>query len=783
MKTLLLICTPEEMQYNGHLKPIMSKFSGLKIQVSSAKVSTLSEIISVVQRNKYDGVLTSSLDLLKKLVGVDISSAEASIDNYAGSYFKYMGIEFVIMNPLKQLITVPYGKFLAERYMSKLAAPERWMRCPKFQYGVITPETVGDIYNKLNAANLIAIDIETKKEPFIHITEIGFTAVFASGASQSYFLPINDMWSVIWMRKFCALPPPKVFQNGKYDNNYLMAYNAPVYNWLFDTANLFHSWYSELPKSLGFLQAFFVREAAYWKDLAKSGDREDQIKYNAMDTWATAMACLAAIREMPVWALHNYLNEFPLNFPCVLSELTGIKRDMNELGAAGLRQLDIIQSNNKSLDRMLGVTSFNSGSPKQKKALLTILGCGDIAAKSTDEKSLKKAAYRHPLNARILNQITVVQKAKKLYSTYLSSGVTPKGENLNKEHNGVILYALNPHATDTSRLASKEHHFWCGLQIQNVPRGDIVKRTLIPYAGFLLAECDLEQAESRDTAYAAGEERLIAAVSGDKDFHSLNAASFFGVSYEDIYDVVAGKVKDKERRELGKKVNHGANYLMGEGVLVETMGEENIYKAGKLLGLPKGWDARKIAAELLARFHKTYPGLSGVYYPAIVSEVSRTNMLASRASHEIEQMYAMAIQGDWDDLNLVWNQEIQSQINGLVRYCFSNPLTDKRAKNGYVAHVSQSLNAMTLNKAYMLVFYTIALNPKYSNNFKLCAQIHDSILFQFREGHEYLCDLVKDCMEIPVKIQSYDGKERTFTVPAAIKAGKDGKGALSWADI
>lgn len=768
MKTLLLICTPEEMQYNGHLKPIMSKFSGLKIQVSAAKVNTLAEVVSVVQRNKYDGVLTSSLDLLKKLVGVDISSSEASIDNYAGSYFKYMGIEFVIMNPLKQLITVPYGKFLAERYLSKLAAPERWMRCPKFTYGTLTPQNIEGWYAKFNSAALISIDIETKKEPFIHITEIGFTAVFSNGLSHTVWLPIKDMWSVVWMRKFCALKPPKVFQNGKYDNNYLMAYNAPVYNWLFDTANLFHSWYSELPKSLGFLQAFFVREAAYWKDLANSGDYEDQIKYNALDTWATAMACLAAIREMPVWALHNYLNEFPLNFPCVLSELTGIKRDLEELGSAGVKQLDIIESNNKSLDRMLNAKGFNSGSPKQKKALLTILGCGDIAAKSTDEKSLKKAAYRHPLNARILNQITVVQKAKKLYSTYLSQG---------KEHNGVILYALNPHGTDTTRLASREHHFWCGLQIQNVPRGDIVKRTLIPYAGFRLAECDLEQAESRDTAYAAGEERLISAVSGEQDFHSLNAASFFGVNYEDIYDVVKGCVRDKERRELGKKVNHGANYLMGEGVLVETMGEENIYKAGKLLGLPKGWDARKIAAELLARFHKTYPGLSGVYYPSIVSEVSRTHMLSSRASHDLSSMLVQ------DQLEAQWNLDIQDQITSLVRYCFSNPLTDKRAKNGYVAHVSQSLNAITLNKAYMLVFYTIALNPRYLNNFKLCAQIHDSILFQFREGHEYLCDLVRGCMEIPVVIKSYDGKERTFTVPAAIKAGKDGKGALSWADI
>jgi outer membrane usher protein FimD/PapC len=35
-------------------------------------------------------------------------------------------------------------------------------------------------------------------------------------------------------------------------------------------------------------------------------------------------------------------------------------------------------------------------------------------------------------------------------------------------------------------------------------------------------------------------------------------------------------------------------------------------------------------------------------------------------------------------------------------------------------------------------------------------------------------------MEIPVTVKGYDGKVRTFTVPAALKAGKDGKGATHW---
>lgn len=768
-KRLLLLSTSQDTPFLPTLKHLMQvKFPGVQLLNSSITPGTLTEIVASANKNGFTGVLTTNLSILKKLVGVNISSAEASVDNYAGSYFKVQGLEFVILNPLAQLVTVPYGKFLAERFISKLTAPEKWPVFPAFNWEILVPQNIQLVYDLyVNRARLLAVDIETAREPQPHITSIGYTAILEDNTCHSCVLPVRDMYDIEWIKKFNLLPADKILQNGKYDINYLMRYGAPLYNYLWDTANLFHCWYSELPKDLGFLQAFFVREAAYWKDLADT----DKLLYNAKDTWATAMSCLAAINEMPVWAKHNYINEFPLVFPCVLSELTGIKRDMVALAAGDKKQQEIITAAEAELNAMLGTTAFNTGSTKQKKALLTVLGCKDIAEKGTDSTALKKAAFRHPLNARIISNITKIQKAKKLSSTYLKPG---------KEFDGVILYSLNPHATDTSRLASREHAFWCGINIQNIPRGaSLPKYSLIPYPEFRIAEVDLEQAESRDTAYVAGEERLIAAVSGDKDFHSLNAASFFGVSYDTIYDTELGKVRDSERRDLGKRVNHGANYLMGANVLVETMGEENIYKAARLLELPRFWNAKQVAEELLARFHATYPGLGGLYYPAVVAEIIRTSMLTSRATHKLTLM------PNWirEAVAPYWNLEAQERIMGLTRYCFSDPSKDKRAKNSYVAHVSQSLNAMTLNKAYMLVFYAIVLNPAYGRNFKLCAQIHDSTLFQFRESHEHIADKVRECMEIPVEVKGYDGKVRQFTVPAAIKAGKDDKGALTWAEI
>jgi DNA polymerase I-like protein with 3'-5' exonuclease and polymerase domains len=479
----------------------------------------------------------------------------------------------------------------------------------------------------------------------------------------------------------------------------------------------------------------------YWKDLANTTDLQEYYKYNALDTWTTANVWIAQLLQMPPWARINYLKEFPLVFPCHLSEMTGIKRDMDRLTNARRKAETLIEADNISLSKMVGVfpAIFNVNSAPQNKALRKILGAANI--ESSDETSLKRIGNLHPLNARICNKILDIRGNRKLASTYLVEG---------KEHNGRILYSLNPHGTDTGRLASREHHFWCGLQIQNIPRGESVKCTLVADEDFLFAECDLEQAESRDTAFISGDENLIAAVSSERDFHSTNASAFFGVPYEDIYDDVIRKTKNKELRDLAKRVNHGANYLMGPLMLVLTMGEDKVWEAKRLLNLPKNFGLKDTAEYLLAQFHKTYPSLQGRFYPAVVASVMTTRMLVG--------------------------------ATGWTRYCFGNPKENKLDKNAYVAHVPQSLNAQTLNEAYLKVFYDIAINPEHSRNFKLCAQIHDSIFFQFRVGHEYLCELVRERMEIPITVKGCDGLVRTFTVPAAIKAGRDGKGAKYWSD-
>jgi DNA polymerase I-like protein with 3'-5' exonuclease and polymerase domains len=754
---LLFLGTNLDQPYLLHLKGCIGTAS---CAVLLQTPTTFHELRQFCTAKGITGIISTSPAFLAKLLEAQWTNTrkKPSIDNYQGSLFTHPSLpetEIVFISPLEHLIKVSYGKFMASRYISKLTDPNTFFPEVKFNWSIYDGSS--DPVTRFSKAVAVATDIETFPNP-PSIRCVGYTALFANGndwTSESIVIPCDSEFNLAVIRQLNNLPVAKIFQNGKYDLSYLQAYNSAPVNYLWDTAEMMHSWYSELPKDLASLNAFFVRKAMYWKDLAETQDLHEYYKYNALDTHATAMVFLTWMRDAPKWAKNNYINTFPLQFPCHLSEMTGLLLDKEEQKRAATKQQEIVSRLSASLDKMLGVKGFNVASPIQVRQALVILGCGDL--ESADEKNLSKAKLRHPLNARIIDSILEVRKARKLISTYLTEGKEFNGHFGNRQ--GRILYSLNPHGTDTGRLASKEHHFWCGLQIQNIPRGDLVKRTLIADDGFVIAECDLEQAESRDTAHIAGSESLIAAVSGDKDFHSVNASAFFGVPYDSIYDDGAGKTKDKKLRDLAKRVNHGANYNMGANVLVETMGLDKIWEAQKILKLPKLWTPKQVAEHLLSVFHATYPDISKTYYPGVIHEIQTTKMLTSKATHAVPY---------------------QASSQGLVRYCFGDPKKNKSDLNAYVAHPPQSLNAMTLNRAFMKVFYEIALTNV--GDFKLLAQIHDSILFMFKRSRTDLARRVKEAMEIPVTVRGYDGKTRTFTVPAALKCGSDGNGADNWGE-
>jgi DNA polymerase I-like protein with 3'-5' exonuclease and polymerase domains len=597
-----------------------------------------------------------------------------------------------------------------------------------FSFITITPSTYSDFYSKALASKFITIDIETRKD--LSISCVAYSCVMPDltqviGSIQlPYGLTVAEYeFRFTWIANLNATPNPKCLQNGKYDISYLHRYHCPLVNYLFDTMVCHHAYYCELPKTLDSLATFYLRDAIYWK-AESDGDSYDLYTYNCLDVYYTSRVFLAWLAEAPKYARDNYLQEFPVLIPCVLAEATGLLVDLPRFREIQADKTEVAERERLELGLNLATPNFNPGSSKQVKQLLNIIGCKDLSA-SSDDKTLKKCAYRHPYNEFLVDKITTYRKAAKLVSTYLKE---------DKIFCGRILYGLSPYGTDTGRLSSKSHNFWTGLQIQNIPRDGGIKEFMIADPGFLLGEADYAQNESRTTGYITGDTVLIDNVESDLDFHKSNASMFFGVAYDAV---------TKDLRQLAKPVNHGANYNMGPEVLVDTMGLINIFKAARMLRLPSNYTARQVGAYLLGCFAKTYKIVTHDYKVWIKYQVETHRLLRG--------------------------------ATGWTRYCFGNPSKSKPSLNSYIAHPPQSLGAMLLNKAYVRVFNEVWI-PHYAN-FKLCAQIHDSILFQYREGHEYLADMVAVCMTNETVVTDIKGIARTMVVPVDLSIG--GK---SWQD-
>lgn len=737
--SVLLHVTDEDIPFLPTLKSVVK--GRFEVHLSNVEVTTATDLFIAAKQKKAEAIATTSQEALMKLLKFEGGKAP-TIDDYQGSIIPaFGGMEVLILPPVQQLHTVPHGKFLYDRYLRKYSDPSSWLQVPEFKWEVFDPSKKDSLLPVYETATFIACDIETGDENERIITCISFAAFHINARTKQYtaftiVVPFTSLYNVAFARTILGLSVPKVFQNGKYDNAYLLRYNSLTYNWAFDTINLFHSWYSELPKTLGFITAFMLRNAIYWKNLAHTTDWMQYYEYNARDSYNTGLCLVSLLAELPPWALSNYLSEFPLVFPCVLTENTGLKRDIKRMGIVGAQLEKVYEREQAKLQMMVNCKNYNPNSSQQNARLWEILGSGDI--KGTGKVPMDKVAARHPLNRRIVTAIKTFKENKKLDTSYIDE---------EKLWHGRMFYNLNPHATDTGRMASRSSHFWCGDNIQVTPRDTknkpSIKQTYVSDDDFFFGEADYRQNEAWWGAFISGDPKYINAVSNPiHDFHSYNASEFFGLDYSSLCTSIQNEHGDwrhdriqKDIIDIEKRVIYGTQYNMTASVLLDTMGIDNVIRAKRLLKLPSNYSLINVAQYLLNCFDKTYPHVRGHFYDKIKEWVSNDSFLVSFSGHH--------------------------------RYCFGDPSKNKRDMNRYAAHIPQHAAAEALNTAYRNVFYRVWMRN--SRNFKLGPQIHDSIFFQYRRGHTWLAFAVKREMELTHTVTDSYGEKRQLFVPVDLK--------------
>lgn len=739
---IVLFATEFDTPYVPRLQPLLATHS---CKLVRQPLEFLSAIAARVKVADIDAIICTCPITLVTLLQTQTdfrhpvdkrgSKRKLSLDDYAGSFFTIPAhklnhtkdVEVLILNPLAQLVSTPEGPFVFKRFVSKLTAPAAWFPQTPFTFQIWTPSDSEHLIRKFADAILISVDIETYVgDPDRRIHCVGYCGLWADGRTHSVVVPFKDMLGHSFVRAINSNSVPKIMQNGMYDSLYFHRWNVPCANYLYDTQHMFHSWYSELPKRLDFITAFTVREIRFWKDDASAGTEHDLFEYNARDCWATLHAWCALVSEVPGWARDNYLMEFPLVFPCLHQEADGLALDKKIFDERKLAAETALAVQQQKLAAWFG-PAFNPGSPDQCKRLLGVLGAKGI--ESADSKTMIACAAVHPFNELIISAIIAYRKQAKLLSTYF------KWE---KFWNGRLYYKTNPAGTDTGRLASTESSFWTGLQIQNIPQGDAIKAWIAcdpEWEG--MAESDYAQSEARCVGYMSGCNALIDLVESDKDYHSWNASAFFGVRYEDV---------DKPLRNLAKRVNHGSNYNMGAGVLLDTMGPKAAAEARLLLKLPASWTLLMVCQHLLKTYEKTYPEVKRDWYDSLKREISLT-------------------------------KKLKSQL-GWTRYFFSDPTKSKPALNAAVAHGPQNLSVAIINQVFYKIWHA-TLYGELRNKIRIKAQIHDSLLFEYR-GIEN-AQKVRKLMENPVSVTDVNRITRTMLIPPELDYQESG--AKYWADI
>ena len=104
---------------------------------------------------------------------------------------------------------------------------------------------------------------------------------------------------------------------------------------------------------------------------------------------------------------------------------------------------------------------------------------------------------------------------------------------------------------------------------------------------------------------------------------------------------------------------------------------------------------------------------------------------------------------------------------GWTRWFFGKPWENKSDLNALVAHAPQNLNVGIINQSFSLLWN---LEKRTAGDFKILAQIHDSIPFQYKEGRIDLAIEAARLMERKFPIKDCKGKTREMLIPIKLKA-------------
>lgn len=227
MKRFLFISAMGDLKYfNAYRTHVASVATAL---LNDVEIISFAHLKILCASKQVTHIATTSFVALKYFNPL----IEGTATENQGAQYTKDGLTITLLPPLKSMHTQNSGPFLLKHYTQKLINPEKvCIKKGRFSYSTVDPSNLPTIEAALDAALLVAVDIETSREP-LRMTSIAYTALMQDGTVHSYQIPHEPNTYPFCMdatRILNRTKAPKIMQNGMYDSVYFLMFDAPLYN-------------------------------------------------------------------------------------------------------------------------------------------------------------------------------------------------------------------------------------------------------------------------------------------------------------------------------------------------------------------------------------------------------------------------------------------------------------------------------------------------------------------------------------------------------------------------
>ena len=426
-------------------------------------------------------------------------------------------------------------------------------------------------HDKINNADLVAIDTETTSLNYMQAEIVGISLAVEPGAAA--YIPLAHDYPgapkqlsrdkvLKKLKRYLEDPKhKKVGHHLKYDAHIFarydialggMAFDSMLESYVLNSVATRHDMDSTARHYLGL-------ETIHYEDVAGKGAKQltfNQIDLETAAPYAAEDADITLKLHQKLWQSLNDVKPLKHVYEEIEQPLVPILLAMEETGVLIDRKMLKTQSQELALKMAeleaeaheLAGGPFNLGSPKQLQQILfeqlelPVIRKTPKGQPSTAEDVLAELAHDYEL-PRVIIDYRGVSKLKSTYTDKLPLQIA--------DSTGRVHTSYHQAVAATGRLSSTDPN------LQNIPirtpEGRRIRQAFIAPKGYVLLAADYSQIELRIMAHLSADKGLRKAFADDLDVHRATAAEVFETSLDDV---------TADQRRSAKAINFGLMYGM-----------------------------------------------------------------------------------------------------------------------------------------------------------------------------------------------------------------------------